>query len=108
MEWLGSIASLPDPPGIDLRQWTELISTHPSLVPFADREGLNPFTKAPMIYRAHPGSARVVVGGAEVGAMSWAQDGSHQIIVDGDPALVEPIAFDVASKLGGIYRRGVC
>lgn len=37
--------------------------------------------------------------------MTWAQDGAHQIAVEGDPALVEPVALDVASKLGGIYRQ---
>ena len=107
MRILGSIASPPDPPGIDLGQWTDIIAVHPSLVRFADREGVNPFTKGPMIYRAHPGSAHVMVDGVEVGAMTWAQDGAHQIWVEGDAELVEPLALDVASKLGGIYRRDV-
>ena len=108
MRFLGSIASPPDPPGIDREQWIDLIVAHPNVVRFKDREGINPFTRAPMIFRAHTDSARVIIDGAEVGTMSWAQDGSHQIMVDGDPTLVEPVAFEVASKLGGIYRRGVC
>ena len=36
--------------------------------------------------------------------MVWAQDGSHRIGVEGDPELVEPLALEIASKLGGIYR----
>ena len=107
MHFLGSITSPPDPPGIDLRQWTDLIATHPSLVRFPDREGVNPFTRTPTIYRAHPGNAHVVVDGAEVGVMTWAQDGSHQITVEGDLELVEPLALEVAAKLGGVYRQGV-
>ena len=102
MDFVGSITSAP---GIDLERWVELIEAHPNLVRFPAQEGLNPFTKAPMIYRAHPGDARVIAGGAEVGAI-WAQDGSHRITVEGDLDLVEPLALDVASKLGGIYRRG--
>jgi len=60
-----------------------------------------------MIYRAGPDDARVTVDGAEVGTMTWAQDGSHQIAVEGDAELVEPLALEVAATLGGIYRRGV-
>ena len=104
MTWLGTITSPPDPPGIDQQKWFDLITAHPSLVRSPDREGLNPFTKAPMIYRADPNCARVIVEGAEVGAMVWAQDGSHRIGVEGDPELVEPLALEVASNLGGIYR----
>ena len=60
-----------------------------------------------MIFRAGRDSARVVVNGAEVGTMTWAQDESHRISVEGDAELVEPLAVEVATKLGGIYRRGV-
>jgi hypothetical protein len=102
---LGSIRSLPDAPGIDRGRWIELIASHPNLLRFKDREGINPFTRAPMIYRAGPDSGHVIVDGAEVGTMTWAQDGSHQISVEGDVALVEPIALEVASKLGGVYLR---
>ena len=104
MTWLGTITSPPDPPGIDQQKWFDLITAHPSLVRSPDREGLNPFTRAPTIYRADPNCARVIVEGAEVGAMVWAQDGSHRIGVEGDPELVEPLALEIASKLGGIYR----
>ena len=105
MRFHGSIASTPDPPGIDRRRWTELIAAHPNLARVRDREGINPFTRAPMIYRAAPDSADVIVDGAEVGTMTWAQDGSHQIWVEGVAELVEPLALEVASKLNGVYQR---
>jgi len=104
MNWLG-IASLPGAPAIDLQKWTDLIAKHPSLVRFADREGVNPFTKAPMIFRAHPGNAHVVVDGATVGAMTWVEDGPDQIGVEGVAALVEPLAREVASLLGASIAR---
>jgi len=105
MNWLGGIASPPGAPAIDLQKWTDLIAKHPSLVRFADREGVNPFTKGPMIFRAHPGNAHVVVDGATVGAMTWAEDGPDQIGVEGVAALVEPLAREVASLLGAVYRQ---
>ena len=100
MAFIGSIV------GVDLDRWTKLIASHPHLAPIPSREGVNPFTTAPFTYRAPPGDAHVVVAGTHVGAMTWAQDGTNQIAVDGDAALVEPVATNVASKLGGIYQRG--
>jgi hypothetical protein len=107
VRFLGFIASPQDPPGIDREQWIDLIVAHPNLVRFKDREGINPFTRAPMIFRGHTDNAHVIVDGAEVGTMSWAQDGSHKIVVDGNAELVEPLALEVAARLGGIYRKGV-
>jgi hypothetical protein len=100
MAFLGSI-TVADPD-----RWTQLLATHPQLTPVPAREGVNPFTEAPFVYRAHPGDANVVVAGTHVGTMTWAQDGTHRIAVDGDASLVEPVAVAVASELGGIYRRG--
>ncbi len=100
MAFLGSINA------IDLDRWTQLIARHPHLAPFPAREGVNPFTRAPFAYRAYPGDAYVVVAGTQVGMMTWAQDGTSRIAVDGDAEVVEPVALSVAAELGGIYRRG--
>jgi len=105
MAFLGAITAAADPPGIDLGRWTELIGKHPHLVAFPAREGVNPFTRGAYTYRAHPGDAHVVIDGVEVGTMTWAMDGTNRIAVDGDARLVEAIAVEVASELGGIYRR---
>ena len=102
--FLGFITASPDPPGIDLARWIALVAEHPQLLAPPDRIGKNPFTRKAMVYRAHPSSAHVVIDGAVVGAMYWALDGSHQIVVDGDADLVRPIAFEIAARLGGVYR----
>jgi hypothetical protein len=103
MDFLGSITAAP---GIDLGRWLQLIESHPKLAAFPSREGINPFTKGPYTYRAHPGDAHVVVNGEKVGAMTWAQDGTNRIDVEGTTGLVEPVAIEVAAELAGAYRRG--
>jgi len=40
--------------------------------------------------------------------MTWAHDGTNRIAVEGDdPDVVERVALEVASELGGIYTRGM-
>jgi hypothetical protein len=103
MDFIGVIAAASDPPGIDQQRWIETIADHPALAPFAARRGINPSTKQPMDYAAHPVAARVVVQGNEVGRMEWAQDDSNQIAVFGSPGLVAPIAEEVAALPGATF-----
>ena len=106
MDFLGSITAAPDAPGIDLGRWVQLIASHPNLATFPSRDGINPFTKGPFTYRAHPGDAQVLVNGEKVGAMTWAQDGTNRIDVEGTRGLVEPVAIEVAAELAGTFRSG--
>jgi hypothetical protein len=99
--FLGSIS------GVDLERWLQVIGKNPQLVAIPVAKGTNPFTKAAAIYRAGVGDAHVVVGGTQVGSMMWSQDGSHRIAVEGNAELVEPIAVEVASELGGVFQRGI-
>ena len=99
--FLGSITAPRDTPGIDLGRWIQLIARHQNLVACPSREGINPFTKGPFTYRAHPGDAHVVVNGETVGTMTWAQDGTNRIDVQGTPGLVEPVAIEVAAAVAG-------
>ena len=102
MDFLGSITA------VDLDRWTQLIARHSHLAPVPAREGLNPFMRARYTYRTHPGDARVVIAGKEVGLMTWAQDGTNRIAVEGDaPDVVERVALEVAAELGGVYTRGM-
>jgi hypothetical protein len=101
MDFLGSITA------VNLDRWTQLIARYSRLTPFPAREGVDPFTRDRLIYRAHPGDAHAVVAGKQVGMMTWAQDGTNRIAVEGDAELVEPVALEVAAELGGTYRRGV-
>jgi hypothetical protein len=104
MDFIGVISAASDPPGVDQQRWIDTISRHPALVSLAPRRGINPFTKQPMDYLAHPASARVLVGGNDVGWMEWAQDDSKQIAVFGPASLVAPVAEEIAALLGATFK----
>jgi hypothetical protein len=80
MEFLGDIVASPDPPGVDLERWKQVIAEHPNLAPAAPVVGINPFTREP-------------------------EDGTNQIVVWGEAGAVDDIAASVAARLGGEYRR---
>lgn len=102
---IGEIARDPDPPGIDIRRWIDLIREHPLLAPPEPREGINPFTKQPRVIRPRPDVARIVIGGQQVGWMYWSEDDSNMINVFGEPQAVVPLAHEVARSLGGRFRQ---
>jgi len=104
MDFIGVIATASDPPGVDQQRWIDSISKHPALAPVAPRSGINPFTKQPQLYAAHPAAARVIVHGNDVGTMSWAQDDSNQIDVFGPADLVAPVAEEIAALLGATFK----
>jgi len=93
-----------DPAGIALEEWTRVIAAHPNLDRVPSVEGINPFTRAPMTFKGHPGDANVTIDGKIAGVMEWAPDDSNCIWVRGDPALVSAIAADVAAKLGAVFK----
>jgi hypothetical protein len=104
MDFIGEIVREPDPPGIDNQRWIDLIREHSNLVPDEPREGINPFTKKPIVMKPRPGVARVIIDGQEVGSMSWTLDGSNLIDVFGQPQAVVPLALEIAEALGGRFR----
>jgi hypothetical protein len=84
-------------------EWLTLVGTHPSLAPVPPRQGINPFTKEPMQYKAAPDTARVLVEGSEVGYFAWAEDDSQVLAVWSDAGAekqVSAVASDVAARLG--------
>jgi hypothetical protein len=102
MELLGTIE-----PGADLAvgkpEWIRLIGEHPQLSTMPDREGVNPFTRKPYLYKANPDLARVCVQLEQVGSIHWAMDDSRRLVVWAEPGSeqsVRNIAQDVASRLG--------
>ena len=102
MELLGTIE-----PGADLAvgkpEWIRLIGEHPQLSPVPDREGVNPFSREPHLYKANPDHARVLMQLEQVGSIHWAMDGSRRLVVwadTGSEESVRNIAVDVASRLG--------
>jgi hypothetical protein len=107
MEFLGAIE-----PGIDgtvgMPEWIKLIDSHPQLSHVPDKEGINPFTRRPMLYKAAPGCARVSAGEIEIGMIDWAMDDSQRLAVwaaMGAQEQVATVAEEVASQLGWRYVR---
>jgi hypothetical protein len=84
-------------------EWILLIGVHSSLAPGSPHQGINPFTMQPHLFKPAPDYARVLLDGTEVGAIHWAMDGSHRLVVWSVTAArsyVTDIAQDVASRLG--------
>jgi hypothetical protein len=84
-------------------EWIVLIGAHSSLAPGVPKPGVNPFSKQPILYKAAPDYARVLLDGRKVGAIHWAMDGSDRLVVWSLAAArthVTEVAQDVASRLG--------
>ena len=103
-DFIGEIVREPDPPGLSRQSWIDLIREHPNLDPPRPCEGINPFTKKPMVIQPRTDVARVIIGAKEVGSMSWAEDDSNLINVFGDSSDVVPLAQEIARTLGGRFN----
>jgi len=89
------------------REWIQLIDSHPQLSHVPDKQGITPFTRRPMLYKAALDCARVLAGGIEVGMIHWAMDDSQLLFVCGAMGADEQVATvaeEVASRLGWGYR----
>ena len=89
-------------------EWIHLIDSHPQLSQVADKQGINPFTKGAMEYKAARDCAHVLVEGIEIGMIHWAMDDSQRLVVwsaAGAEAQVAAVAENVASRLGWRYVR---
>jgi hypothetical protein len=106
MDFIGEILSEPARPVIEKQRWIDLIREHPNLDCVLPREGINPFTRKPMVIRARPDEARIVVDSKDVGSMSWAEDDSNLINVFGEAQVVIPLAHNIAEVLGGRFVVG--
>jgi hypothetical protein len=83
-------------------EWIALIGKHSSLAAPLPKQGINPFTKQPHLFEPAKDHASVVLDGGKVGAIHWAMDGSHRLIVWSAPGAIShvtDIALDVASRL---------
>ena len=102
--YLGEIVGKAKKKGLDRDRWIEIIGEHQNLAVPPAREGVNPFTKERVILKPRPDMALVVIEGETVGTMDWSQDSSKIIEVSGDPALVLPLAEEIAGLLGGRFE----
>ena len=89
---------------IRLKDWSDWIASDPRLLRPDPVQSVNPFNREPLVIAPHPGTAYVVEGGLRVGMMAWSEDGSDEIVVYGNSALVPAIAKEVAEQLGGRFR----
>ena len=104
----GTIVGKPNQPGLEQARWIDLIGEHPNLSVLPPRQGVNPFTREPMVFQAKD-VALVNQYGKPLGAMDWAPDDSLQVSVWIDEgaaaAALDAIASDVAERLGAVYLR---
>jgi len=104
----GTIVAKAGQPGLELARWLGLIDEHSNLSVLPPRQGVNPFTREPMLFQAQD-VALVTASGKQLGAMDWAPDDSQQVSVwidDGAAAdVLDVIAADVAMRLDAVYRR---
>ena len=102
---LGTIEPSPDSDA-GKNEWIALIGVHSALALYEPKQGINPFTKAPILFKPHPDTARVIVDGSQVGSIHWAMDDSRRLVVWAETAAksrVIAIANDVASRLGWCF-----
>ena len=94
--------------GIESDKWIALIKSHGALANVPPRKGINPFTHQPCEYKASSSTALVQKGGADIGSIYWAMDGSPMLIVQSQEDSVDTvvsIAEEIASSLGGQFVR---
>lgn len=87
----------------DRNEWIALIEAHSCLSLGKPRQGINPFTKEPFIYKPAPDYAQITVDGTKVGAIHWAMDESRRLVLWSLPTAriqVIDIAQEVAATLG--------
>ena len=105
MQLVGTIGA-DDASSADQGEWIAPIGKHTSLAAPHPKQGINPFTKQPHLFKPAKDYASVLLEGSKVGAIHWATDGSHRLIVWSAPGAIShvtDIALDVASTLGGRF-----
>jgi hypothetical protein len=108
MRVIGLIKGKTEGERINPNSWIDLIRSHPSLSSVPPRTGINPFTRAPIEFKAPATSAIVSIDGEEIGSISWAQDDTPLLFVEAEPGserTVAGIAEELAKTLGGIFVR---
>ena len=86
----------------DKAAWCELIDRRSELRRPAPREGINPFTKEPHVYRPPYDAAEVLLNGNVIGDASWSQSEEPFVYVSVEPAGL-PLVQEWAAKLGGAF-----
>ena len=86
----------------DKAAWCELIDKRPELRHPAPREGINPFTKKPHVYRPPDDAAEVLLNGNVIGNASWSQSEGPLVNVSVESAGLS-LVQEWARELGGTF-----
>jgi hypothetical protein len=108
MSFFGRIEPLSKSGEIDWGAWLALIDSHESLRHVLPRLGTNPFTHGPCEIKAPASTAVIRIGGADVGQIYQAMDGSPLLIVQAQKEYADTIATlaqEVATTLGARFVR---
>ncbi len=104
MDYVGAIRAEPDPPGLSLEAWLDLIERSALLqVTAKPRRTTNPFTGKEVVLKPAPGSASLVVDGIAIASLSWSEDDSHEVSVLGDLQRAVELVNAIAAELGGRF-----
>lgn len=107
MAEVGVITRAPNPPGVDLDRWRELVQSNPGLRHAAPRSIVNPFTGAPFVVKPQDTDAEIVLGEQPIGAINVSLDDEGELSVwapEQHVDEVERIATAIAAELGGTYE----
>jgi hypothetical protein len=101
MEIRGSIRPAGTAP-FDKAVWCEFIQKRPELRSPAPREGINPFTKKPVLFRSRKDEAEIMLNGVVIGGADWSQSEEPLINVSVEASGL-PLVQELASALGGTF-----
>ena len=97
-------------PNFTQQDWMQFVQAHPQLRVPSPKEGIDPFTRQPMMFRAHPDTGVVSINGSDVGMIHWSLDESLRILVvwaeQGAEAQVTQFAREIAASIGWKFIPG--
>jgi hypothetical protein len=89
---------------VNREAWCQLVARRPEFRRPAPRQGINPFTREPMILRPTPDVAEVVVDGISVGNVGWSMsEDVPQVNVSVERSAM-PLVLEWAQELGGEFH----
>jgi hypothetical protein len=104
----GAIQPDGDGSGLNREAWCQLVARRPEFRRPEPRQGINPFTREPMIVRPTPDAAEVVVDGVSVGDVGWSMsEDVPQVNVSVERSAV-PLVLQWATELGGEFHEESC
>jgi hypothetical protein len=86
----------------DKAAWCEFIGRRPELRRPGPREGINPFTKKPQVYRPRNDAAEILLNGNVIGSASWSQSEESLVNVSVESAGLT-LVQEWAAELGGVF-----